>query len=194
MNRKHLKYACAVAVFSFLIYFRLFILAAAVIFAAFFQSDRSIEHVEIPTQPEEGADDIDTLEALTIRAPVDPGSDQQSVEESSPTSGGRQKLDETGTHWDAIIDDLAKTTSDDEVSHAESKSLEQSSDIRSQENRSDGKSNPRQVYVGGLPFRCMEDSIKDFFSERCGPLEYVKLLRQQGGKSKGVAFITLSQL
>lgn len=40
----------------------------------------------------------------------------------------------------------------------------------------------------------MEDSIKDFFSERCGPLEYVKLLRQQGGKSKGVAFITFTHL
>jgi len=53
-------------------------------------------------------------------------------------------------------------------------------------------SNPRQVYVGGLPFRTLESDLKDYFSHRCGRIDQVKLLRQQDGKSKGVAFITFN--
>jgi len=52
--------------------------------------------------------------------------------------------------------------------------------------------NPRQVYVGGLPFKTTEEDIQEFFSTSCGSVELVKLLKHPDGKSRGVAFVTFT--
>jgi len=52
--------------------------------------------------------------------------------------------------------------------------------------------NPRQVYVGGLPFKTTEQEIQEFFSSSCGSIELVKLLKHPDGKSRGVAFVTFT--
>jgi len=52
--------------------------------------------------------------------------------------------------------------------------------------------NPRQVYIGGLPFRTTEEDLFNFFSSNCGPIDMVKLLRHPDGKSRGVAFVTFT--
>jgi len=52
-----------------------------------------------------------------------------------------------------------------------------------------GGGNHLKVYVGGIPFSTDEDSVRDFFAD-CGDIRTVNLLRDEGGRLKGIGFIT----
>eukprot|EP00928_Gymnodinium_smaydae_P017837 TRINITY_DN1680_c0_g1_i4.p2 TRINITY_DN1680_c0_g1~~TRINITY_DN1680_c0_g1_i4.p2 ORF type:complete len:321 (-),score=138.70 TRINITY_DN1680_c0_g1_i4:209-1171(-) len=47
----------------------------------------------------------------------------------------------------------------------------------------------KKVFVGGLPFACTEDQLRKDFSE-CGEIEELRMLKQDDGSCKGIAFIT----
>ena len=49
----------------------------------------------------------------------------------------------------------------------------------------------RTLYVGNLPFAATEDQLRDLFSA-AGAVASVKILKDEGGRSKGFGFVDMS--
>lgn len=47
-----------------------------------------------------------------------------------------------------------------------------------------------KIYVGNLSFDCQEDDLLELFQE-CGPVGHVSLIRDERGRSKGFAFVSM---
>ena len=49
----------------------------------------------------------------------------------------------------------------------------------------------RTLYVGNLPFSATEDQLREFFSQS-GTVVSVKIVKDEGGRSKGFGFVDMS--
>merc|ERR1712039_810093 len=54
-------------------------------------------------------------------------------------------------------------------------------------------SKEREVFVGGIPWNCTQETFEKDFAE-CGQVEKMTFLTKEDGSSKGVAFITFATM
>ncbi|KAL4507250.1 hypothetical protein ABPG72_002043 [Tetrahymena utriculariae] len=86
----------------------------------------------------------------------------------------------------------------EEESSEEQKPIKQDQPIQKAQQKPNGNANSKQggdkfsneVIVKGLSFDADENDIGNFLDENCGPVSRVNLLKNEQGRSKGIAFIS----
>eukprot|EP00397_Hematodinium_sp_SG-2012_P018498 GEMP01018954.1.p1 GENE.GEMP01018954.1~~GEMP01018954.1.p1 ORF type:complete len:427 (-),score=88.59 GEMP01018954.1:1384-2664(-) len=223
MELNYLRYGGAAVVICVLVYFKLLILAAAVTFATVWkhskyfrnkgESSSSASTKKSENTSRSGSNSNPYGDAFWNDSHTADGEDglyrgdfsrRSSENQRYPGWSDKEEAEKLGR---AFTEEFRGTSSDflqtdlgDRISDMDAFDFRRSQGGMGNFDRKGGKgdvmrqSNPRQVYVGGLPFKTEEGDLREFFVGNCGPIEQVKLLRQQDGKSKGVAFITFNNV
>jgi len=136
---------------------------------------------------ESDSEEVVAPKAKAVRPVVESDSDSDK-DEAPPTRKITQKISKV---IEAGSDD---SDSDGEPAATKTKDAAKTTD---KESGKKAKEQPKQeseitelrVYVSGLPWKATADDIKKDFA-KCGDIKNLKLLQNEQGKSKGVAFIT----